>query len=241
MKQVLFIALLVLVACKKPQDRTCLKSNGKQSVISFELPQYTEVNIGAFVNLKLIESQQHFYKITGPENLISLITAEVNNQQLTLTDLNKCRFLRSYQYEIEVELHGNNWKRLTFEAPANVSTPDTIYFSTLYIENIKGGGDCSLLFRGDSLHTHLTGTADLVGAGILDYCYVYQTGQGSTNMFEAIAPLVHGHNRGSGTIYLNGVQTVYAEVRGEGNVVYKGNPTELSFEISGLGKLKKAD
>jgi hypothetical protein len=239
MRAALILIAVLLTACKKPTDRACFKSNGKEASEIRQLDFFTELELDGLFKLKLVEDTQSYCLITGPENLIPFITTEVSNGIIRINDLNKCRFLRSYQYEINIELHGNNWRQITSYGPTYVYSTDTLTISSLRIDGKKSSNDFNLILRGDTLYTDLSGPTDLTLKGNLNFCYLYHTGTGNVNTHKLVAPFLHAHSRGTGSFRLQTYSTFIAEVRSEGNVYYRGTPTTLLTDVTGKGKLVK--
>ncbi|MFN3917649.1 MAG: GIN domain-containing protein [Flavobacteriales bacterium] len=239
MRIALIIIAIVLVGCKKSADRACFKSNGKETSEIRQLDSFTTLGLNGLFKLKLVEDTETYCRITGPENLIPFISTEVSNGIIRINDLNKCRFLRSYQYEINIELHGNNWQQITSYGPTYVYSTDTLTISSLRIDGKKSSNDFNLILKGDTLYTDLSGPTDLILEGLLDFCYLYHTGTGNVNTHKLVAPFLHVHSRGIGDFRLQTFNTFIAEVRSEGNVYYRGTPATLLTDVTGKGKLVK--
>lgn len=239
MRVALIFILIFITSCKKPEDRTCVKSNGNPGEEVRLLEAFHAIEVNGVFKLKLVEDSSTYCIVKGPKNLIPFISGEIEQGILKLYDLNRCRFLRSYQYEIEVELHGNNWTFIKSLGPTEVYSTDTLYFQSLTIDGKKSANDFNLVLKGDSLFTDFSGPTDFSVSGAINYSYLYHTGTGNIHFYQAYTPFVHAHSRGTGNFFVHPREIFIAEVRNEGNIYYLGNPHTLIKEVTGKGVLLK--
>ncbi|MBX2948337.1 MAG: DUF2807 domain-containing protein [Crocinitomicaceae bacterium] len=243
MKQwLLFIPLIVLAACKKAEDRNCFKVAGKQTSLEIPLEAFHKLNVGAKLEVVLVQDSENKLVIHGRDNLINLVTYAIDDKGfLNLKNTNKCDFLRSYdKNKISVEVHFTHLDELFFEGTKNLTTTGTITSSDFKLTIQDGGAtvylnlDCQNI---DATQGH--GYGDFVLSGTCENANIKITsnGFGDTKGLTVTDNLVVVSSTPVvSSINAEGANTT-VEINGSGNVIYVGNPLTLNYIQYGSGEL----
>ena len=137
----------IIFSCEKPEDRKCFKGWGDESSIEVSLDmEFDSLRIEDNIIVHLHQDTVNKMIVEGGSNVINFIDATIENNNLILSDLNTCNFLRSYENKIHVHLH---YKKLSF-----------LYFSggeSIIMENQLQGGEFRVHFvdGGGSIHCNV--------------------------------------------------------------------------------------
>ena len=177
--------------------------------------------------------------IKGGENLIGFINVLSEDGLVSISNNNKCNFLRKYEV-VEVEIHFTSLINILFEGTEKLSCADTINVNYLTVTLRDGGGSMDLLLNASNIRTDLTnGWGDLVLRGKTNTANYQVLGNG----------FVEARNlqvRDSINLISNSsiIQKINAsncklkvEINGIGDIWYYGLPTSISKNEYGKGKL----
>jgi len=107
MKKLIAISalLFLFVSCKKILPG-CFTPTGEMKVKTVAAGDFRVLEIENYFDLTLVQDSQNYVLFKCGENLLPEIKAENNNGLLSLTDNNKCRWMRNYEAEKPVaEVH----------------------------------------------------------------------------------------------------------------------------------------
>ena len=98
LKRILYILLILftITACDKEDAPDCFQAAGKMISKEVELASFEEVIVYGRIKLYIEHGEEQKVVIRSGENLISEVTAEVENGRLSLRNGNECNFFREY-------------------------------------------------------------------------------------------------------------------------------------------------
>lgn len=238
----LFSCLMSLLACKKSEERTCLKLRGEDSERTFKAPFGDTLSLQPYLNYRFEWANQDEWQVKGGKNEIPFVVGLRKEEGYRFSNQNKCRFLRRYDHP-EVLLQCANIKRLVLN-----------HSEALVIESpIFDSNRVEIMIQESSAETALkinTQSFDL--ATVDTYCPIKLKGTSSTvrwllkgnctldaASFEVSEKLV-AMNWGVGDMKLGEVNAeLIVEIKGRGNVYYSGNPSKITLTRTGTGELLK--
>jgi hypothetical protein len=227
-------------SCKKAADRNCWKSSGKQVELEVLLNDFSELEIYEHLSIKLIQDTVTKAIVKGGENLVGKINFQHNIQKLTISNDNKCRFLRYKNGRIHINLHYKELSELYFQGTDSLVASDTLTFNNLKITIKDGAGSIHLKVKGNTMNIENPhGWGDIHLAGTLRAIRLDMDGNGyfdTRNLFvtDSIAVLSK-----SSVLSLLGANTkkLKAELNGAGDIWYFGAPDILLKNEYGKGRL----
>jgi len=239
----LFIfSFFLMVSCEKNSVGDCFKSTGSVSTVERPVTGFHTVVLKDNVNLVLNKDNSNSITIEAGKNLLSKIISEVNDSVLTIQNTNSCNWVRSYDTPITVYLTFANLDTIQYQSIGDIRSIDTIHMDNLTINVTEGSGEINFIVEAKTLYCNIHyGTADIKMRGNANVCYVYSNSFGLINNLDLNADLVYLNNRGSNDVYVKANKTLGVTIENIGNVYYKGNPTDISFNQLGSGQLIKLE
>lgn len=241
MKSLTYISLilLVMVSCKKPEDRTCWKGHGNQTSVEFPLDSIHSFYLGKKIKYRIYEDNERKVVIRGGENMIKQIELDYSDHKLTINNLNKCHFLRDHERKIEVDIHYPVYDTLYLTASDSIIFKDTIKSPVLFVEMEEAGG--TMLLNVDNVKTEIVvsiGTADYILGGHASSALLKIQDKGYADASNFTSDNLFAYQNSTSDLYLNlhgAIATVW--IAGTGDVYYSGTPDSLSLQGVGSGKL----
>lgn len=243
MKQwLMMIPIVLFFACKKAEDRACMKTAGKQTSLEIALPYFYKLHVGPKMEVTLVQGTDNKIVIHGRDNLIKHIGCEVDNDGfLILENKNKCDFLRSYEKnKVKVEVHFTDLDELFFEGTFDLTTDGIINTPHFKLNTQDGGATVYLNLnctRVEANQGH--GYGDFVLTGVCQDASLRITSNGfadATGLTVNNELIVISNSPVSSSVNVEGVDAII-EISGSGNVRYIGNPLSMNFIQYGTGTL----
>lgn len=232
------LLLLGFNSCKKAGERKCWKGTGEEDSLVFGLDSISSFRLMKDIKYNIYESDEKKIVVRGGENMIPQIGLDYTMNELTISNGNKCHFLRSGDRFIEVDIYYPDYGRFYIEASDSVSFKDTIH-SNLDIEMRNGGG--SLVLNVDNSSTKIVislGTADFTVSGQTGYAEIKVQNNGFGDASQLISTQMFTYQNSTGDMYLNFENCdVLAIIEGTGDIFYQGVAVSLIEDGNGSGKL----
>jgi hypothetical protein len=170
------IILIVVSGCSKEQRNDCFTSLGDNGQEVRITESYTKIYVEDRMEVVLIQDSTRDGEIVinGPENLLAQVKTKVFDNQLSITNTNTCNFVRSFDYNITLELYIKDIDEIRLESIATVSNRDTLHLDRLNIYH-SALSDISLRINCseevyvqsiNSAHTQLTGYSRVLKGSI---------------------------------------------------------------------------
>lgn len=245
MKKILSISLIVLLftGCKKEQWDDCISSTGNDISIERPLKTFDKISISDKFNLIISQdtSQSERVILTGGENILEGISAEVDGNALTISNRNTCNFVRSYDREITVEVFVHDLIEIEIFGATSIVSKDTLRLNDLSIyhsalEDIDLTIDVSGEVFVESINsgaTILHGKAQKIKGSIEEI-----TNLDARDLVceEAIIDIHTPLD-----CYINATKLIYAGIYNKGNLFYVSEPSDLKevHDQKGTGQLIK--
>ena len=238
--EIIFIMVVMLFAtsCDKSPVFDCFTSTGDIEKIQRELNYFHSIHLNDNINLVLNQSDKNKLVLEAGSNLMDKIITEVTGDSiLIIRNDNTCNWVRSYDKPINVYLDFKRLENLEYRSIGHITNLDTLRLDSLSIDVREGAGKIELTLRTEKCWANLHyGTADIILRGISKLNSYYQLGAGKIDAREYRSRSVYMQNWGSNDMYIWATDFLDVEIKGLGNVYYKGNP-EISSSLSGQGKL----
>lgn len=239
--QLFAIIVLIVVGCKKPEERTCWKFAGDKTSLTIPLGEFDKLFLGAHIKFTLKQDTVNYLEVSGHENLIQLVKADISEGLLRIENKNKCNFLRNYDTKlIEVVIHFKELINLEFQGtePMNSEGVLNLNYFTFMIKD--GAGPVNLAINADVIYASVNhGFGDFTFSGNVNYANfrISSNGYCNTNQLNV--------NDSIDVIYNSAVESTFnfdnvparVEILSLGNVRYIGNPTTIDFFDYGEGDL----
>jgi Putative auto-transporter adhesin, head GIN domain len=211
----LSIALVVgLAGCNLISTTDRVKGSGIMKTEKRSLAPFDSLEVSCNGSIQAQTQGQEGLEISGDDNIIPLITTEVNNGILYIRS--------SKEY--------NSRDKLVI----NVSAPDLKKFV------FSGAGKANLSnVKNDRVEIALTGAGSLTASGETKEADITLSGAGSvdTKNLHAVNAKVNSTGIGSVEIYVTG--QLDAKTSGIGQINYYGSPKIVNRKAGGIGKINE--
>lgn len=235
-----FLFLTLIFSCKKSENRACFKFSGETKTIERSFTKIDTLYLYKNIVYELIQSTENKIEITGGKNLVNFINLELKGGGISISNLNKCAFLRSYKKKVTVKIYASDLKYIYSESSENISSGNTLTYPYLDILIRDGAGTLSLDVENHSLQIDITsGWGNFELRGSTNYLGVFcRTGSfcDTRDLFVNIS--CFAFSKSTGDMYINANNCVLeAYVENSGNIFYSGEPSSITKTITGKGQL----
>lgn len=201
----------ILIDGKNITQGNLVQDAGKSGKITQALENFNKIESnGAFtVNYK---SGQAGIEITGDENIVKLVVIKVLNNTLYLGT----------------------------EKSYSTQSPLIIKVSAPQLSSIRSQGSGEVTVNdisSEQFVINIFGAVNLKAAGKTTNLVIEVNGSGSVNTEALPAQQVTVTTLGSGNVTLNSSESLKAQLTGSGNIIYYGNPQNISKQVLGSGQL----
>jgi len=226
---------VLLLGCKKTEDRPCYKSFG--DVVEKEIALDSVNKFELYKNIKYRFYQDSTKKIVvrGGKNMVNFVDIRTLDYVTSINNLNKCNFLRNSDKLMEVDIHYPTYNSIYAEPTDSIIFMDTLKGDFTKIELRNGGGVLDLTV--DMNHISLSvsfGVGSYVVKGRTKYSNLSIQNMGRGDALGLTSNFISIYQNSSNDLYSNFDS---AEVKilyyANGDVFYSGTPDSLS--ISGVG------
>ncbi len=147
----LMLFLTLAASCDSDQSPDCFKQAGKEVTHIHDIgASFNELYFDGKirVQLKHIPGIVPYAEIQYRQNLVSKVRFSIVNQRLTISDDNKCQFVRDFKYYPTITLYVNDeLRQIHMEGYTFLNSVDTLFIPNIYIFN-HGLGDVDLTLGG---------------------------------------------------------------------------------------------
>lgn len=241
MKYFFIISLLSLMifSCKKSSVRSCFKSYGDETQIEYDLDSVDRFKLYKNIRYHIYQDTLRKVIIKGGENVIGLVELEYDSTSLSITNKNKCNFLRDFDNQIVVEIHYPFYKWIYSETDDSLVFKDTIHSNYLYVDQFLGGGKVILNTQADVLVMNASnGVGSYTLGGHADYAdlRVQAGASGDATQLTSYSYLLDQNSTGDLKVNLDSA-AANIKIKGTGNVIYTGDPDTIILTKTGDGEL----
>jgi hypothetical protein len=244
MNKTCFLTYVVLAfflfACKKPEDRRCWKQAGEEDTLAVNVNAFQKINVQEHLVCTLVQDTIEKVVISGGKNLLNFVGVNVENGLLTLTNENKCSFLRSYEQRVKVEIHFKTLSNIDFEGTEPLTCRDTLQLDWFTLLIRDGAGPVNLLLNAQLITATLAhGYGDFTMQGQTNQAIFNVRSNGYCNTYGLkIAESITVISRTQADLRINAHQCILrAQTEVGGNIYYKGVPNSIEFNRYGSGNL----
>ncbi|MDD5570741.1 MAG: DUF2807 domain-containing protein [Bacteroidales bacterium] len=245
-KSLLLILFLFtfFLSCKKENRCDCFKGTGSIVKESREAGDFYSVKVYDNINLILTQDTVNKIIVEAGENLLSNIKTETSNNNLTITNDNKCNWVRSFKKPVNVYLNIKCVSYIECRNSGYITTTNTIATPDSFrIDGWNSSGSIKLTINTKKSFIRMhTGAQDVIIDGSVDENYMYAAGNAFIDCRNLIANNTVINHRCSGDFFVYGKNSIGGDFTGNGNLYYFGNPTLINIKHpSGKGKVIKGD
>ncbi len=209
-----------------------------QNEMTKDTGAYDAIHISGPFEVTLTKGQEGSISFEGDEKELEKVTYKIKNNALYI-GLEKTRFLVSWNSikgKIYVEIPVQDINELSISGSGSVkgSIPESDDLKLA----ISGSGDLHIEANAEILDCSISGSGDIHATGAAEELKVSIAGSGSVMADTIKAKDVKVRIAGSGDAKVHATKSLDVSIAGSGAVSYKGNPTKISQDIAGSGKVR---
>ncbi|MCF8233391.1 MAG: DUF2807 domain-containing protein [Bacteroidales bacterium] len=236
---------LVMIAlgfnsCEENPVGDCFKSTGRIVTEEREGGSFNFIYLNDNVNLILTQDTINSIAVEAGENLIDGVETSLHNNQLRILNHNSCKWVRSYEHEVNVHVHLKRLDSIEYRSSGDLTSTNALVNDSVLLNIRQGSGSINLKLNvaQSKLYEHY-GTADLHISGKSTVTYIYAASYGPFYCSELDSKFTYINNKGTNDCYVRAEVELGASIEYLGNIYYYGNPESILKTISGEGKLIK--
>lgn len=238
--KVSFVSLLMIIglfSCKREGLGDCFVSTG--DIVDEQRMLVPFHHIEVYDRLELTYTQADFngVNIVAGENLLELISTEVENGTLVIENRNTCNWVRSFNPVIKIEIFSTDLSEITYFGHGTLDFNNQLNTDTFLVNMWESSGDLS--FNVDAIYVELkshTGTGTITCIGEADELVAFIGGNGFVESLDCQADKVLAVNENTGELRINCQQNLKANITSRGDIFYRGSPS-IELNNSGSGRL----
>ena len=190
------------------------RGSGTAMTVSRELAPFDSILIRGSTDTRVTVGGPQTVRVTADENLVDFIRTEVRGRELVVS--------RSQPMSPRIR------------SIVEIRVPSLDAFSA------AGSGDAEISgIDGTLLETRILGSGQITVAGRADRLDVVIEGSGDVDAHELLAEAVRVDISGSGNADVHALEWIDIDIRGSGDVTYRGDPTEVVTAVSGSGAVHR--
>lgn len=241
MKYLFPILILLLLSCKKTEDRNCFKTVGGLTTKEIALEDFDKLYMGPHLKYVLIQDTVSKVVLVGGKNLLNFIEVRVDeDKRLNIRNINKCNFLRDYDKVVTVEIHVKKIVNILFEGTHEVLCPLTLNSDYLALVIRDGAGKVNLSVNAYELYADVTyGWGNFEFTGNVNYLNLQMDGNGfGTTYGLNVNDSLDVISNTSETLKVNANGCKFRpQILSNGDIWYIGAPSSLTLNTYGTGEL----
>ncbi|MCC7429294.1 DUF2807 domain-containing protein [bacterium] len=217
MIKLLSLALPLLVfGCACSGNGKNIRGNGVSKTETREVGNFTSIELDGSFDVHVTCQEKQNLEISGDENILPLVKTEVRNNTL----------------------------RVYLDHEGSLSTTKKLEL-TISVENIEkinlsGSGDIFVdNLANEKFSVQIDGSGDVQLSGETDFFATEINGSGNVQAEKLASKNAEVEINGSGDVVVNVSEKIEAEINGSGDISYYGNPTSVSKNINGSGRISK--
>jgi hypothetical protein len=214
-RTILFLSLMLVVAvlggCHHFGN---VSGSGKMKVEKRDVPAFTALQVSGAYDIEIVVQKEQSLEIEGDDNLLPLISTEVKNGVLNIS--NEKSFNTKHALRVRISVPNLDGISTSGASEFNVTNVKSDEF------NIEGSGAGHIQISGETK----TLEVGLSGAGTLD-----------ARELKAQKVTVTTNGAASADVYAS--EELRASANGAGNVDYYGDPKTVSEDANGAGSISK--
>lgn len=241
MKLILYISVLVLlvIGCKKSEDRTCYKGYGELTELEYDLDSVEEFKLYKNIKYRFYQDSAKKIVVRTGTNMVNLIDVQSDGYVTSIHNYNRCGFLRDADKLVEVDIYYPHYKSIYAEPTDSIIFMDTLRGDKVNWHLRDGGG--TLLLNVDVNHIVLSvsyGVGNYVVAGESKYANLSIQNRGRGDALNLKAKYISIYHNSAADLLVN-LDSAEVDVLfyANGDVRFTGVPDSLNVEGVGEGEV----
>jgi len=197
-----------------------------------QVGDFTGLEASSSVKVVLTQGEPTSIKVEADEKDQANVKTEVKNGKLIISEEGKVTS------NITVYVTTKNLNSIEASGAAIIKSQNQIIADNIKIQS-SGAASIKLDIKANEINSSISGAGNITLVGSTQILMGDVSGAGNLKAFKLEAEKVVISTSGAGNAKVFAKQSLSAKSSGAGDISYKGNPTEKSFEVSGAGNITK--
>lgn len=234
--------LFLLSNCGKDNMFDCFKSTGKIVIEDRPASEFYGIILNNNLDLYLTQGSGFSISVEAGKHLQKGIKTEIRDRVLTISNENRCNWVRSYEKPMKVYVSFTDLDSLEYKASGNVYSLNTLVSDSIKLVVKEGGGSIDLHIQTwKSVFQIDEGTVDLTVHGTSNVNYISSNAYGPVDCLDLNTVFTYMNSSSTNNCYVNTSSVLDVTIENVGDVYYMGNPDSVYFTQHSSGKLIKLD
>ena len=196
---------------------------------------FSGIKVGDAFKVLISKSDANTVKVDAPDNVQSQIKIDVKDGILIINAEGNIKSDKAITISVGVKALSS----LDVSGSADVKTENQLACDKLIIKS-NGAGDVHLELKASEIKADISGAGDVSLKGTAQLLTADVSGAGDLKASNLETDKAKIKASGAGDAKVNVKQSIDADVSGAGSVIYKGNPTERTVNITGAGSVRES-
>jgi len=230
--------VLTFCSCNKEDAPDCFKTAGEVQTETRDLGSFSKLELNSNLKYELVDTNFCGIEITGPQNLLPKIDAQLSNGILKIENKNTCNFLRSFEHTVTVKLYFDSLTNIQNFSTGSIVSLNELKGSKIVIENKNASGKIEFYLNCDTIYCGSpAGVNDTFLYGHVNVAELYSDAFGITHAETLNANEVYINNSSLQPIYANATSYAFVRIDDSGDVILRQTPIHYDLDRNGSGEL----
>jgi hypothetical protein len=230
--------VLTFCSCNKENAPDCFKTAGEVQTETRDLGSFSQLELNSNLKYELVDTNFCGIEITGPQNLLPKIDAQLSNGILKIENKNTCNFLRSFEHTVTVKLYFDSLTNIQNFSTGSIVSLNELKGSKIVIENKNASGKIEFYLNCDTVYCGSpAGVNDTFLYGHVNVAELYSDAFGITHAETLNANEVYINNSSLQPIYAYATSYAFVRIDDSGDVILRQTPIHYDLDRNGSGEL----
>ncbi|MCK5103338.1 MAG: DUF2807 domain-containing protein [Cyclobacteriaceae bacterium] len=233
---IVFALIYILTLFFQSCSLNIKRGNGNIEIYEIEIKNFNKINIGGNYDVSLIKSDDTKVIIETDENLLPYINTELFEQSLNINNVHNLKSSDG----IKIEIYYKELNKIYSTGASNMEHKGILVTEELAI-NLSGVGAIDLEIQTTKVQVNLTGAGVVTLSGDTNFQETHISGAGGLRAFDLKSKGCSINLSGLGGAEVMATEKLEATITGVGGIIYAGNPKVIERQVTGFGKIKRAE
>jgi len=241
MRNVFLLIVIVLISLSSCRFTGGKRIKGNGNVVTKEVTKgdFTKVEQKGSFDVYLSNSPSASVKIEAEENLIEYIETYVNNNTLVIRT--KEGYSLKPDRDVKIYISAPHLTDIQSSGSGDIISQSLLSDSTKISFGVRGSANIQVDVNAPEIDAEISGSGDMELKGQTRKFNAEMRGSGNIKASDLKAEDTDVEIKGSGDADVFASSSLNVNVRGSGDVRYKGNAPKVTNDIKGSGSVSKAD
>jgi hypothetical protein len=226
-------SLVLLSSCRLG----CEHGSGHQATENRKVSDFNRIDISGDFKIILKQDSSLALNITADDNLLKSIKTEVSGNKLYISTGNKS-ICNAGPMTVTIGVHNVNL--IKSSGAVELTTAGKLVTKDLHFD-LSGASQINMELNAANVNTEGSGSTDITLKGQASAHTIDLSGGGKIHAFDFVVGDYKIETSGASDLEINVLRTLSINSSGASSIKYKGNPTSINNDKSGISSLTKID